>query len=138
MTEESLLLDTHVVLWFFENSDLLSQSVKKRIEAATENNGLLISAITVLEIALLNARKRIKIEMPIEDYVRQIVDAPGVRLVPLSPEISCLSVGLSSFQKDPADRIIVATSLINKVPLVTKDRRILEYPKMKNLIVPVS
>ncbi len=139
MIEEShLLLDTHVALWFFENADVLSPSIKKRIEAAANNDSILVSAITVWEIALLDAKRRIKIDRPIEEYVKQIVEAPGVKLIPLSPEISCLSVGLSNFQKDPADRIIVATSLINKVPLVTRDRRIIEYPKMKNLVVPID
>ncbi len=138
MTEETrLLLDTHVLVWFLENSDELSSKVKQQIETAAMQNSILVSAISIWEIAQLESRKRIQAEFGIEEYVQRIVETPGINLTPLTPEVCCLGANLPNFHKDPSDRIIVATSLILNAKLVTRDRNIIGYSKLKKLIEPI-
>lgn len=138
MTEQApFLLDTHTLIWFFENSDELSSTIKQRIEEAAIRDSVLISAISIWEIAQLESKKRIQIELGIEEYVKGVVEAPGISLVPVTPNICILGANLQNFHKDPSDRIIVATSLILNAKLVTRDKRIIEYPKLKKLIEPV-
>lgn len=128
-----LLMDTHVLIWFFEDIGDLSKATIQKIEESAMQDKLLVSAISIWEIANLNSRGRVKLGLPVEKWVNALLETPGLRLVPLSPEIACRSCDLQDFHKDPADRIIVATSLINQVKLVTRDRQIIEYKPMRNL-----
>jgi PIN domain nuclease of toxin-antitoxin system len=54
---------------------------------------------------------------------------PGVRLLPLTPEIAAASTQLpGTFHKDPADQMIVATAIVQGLPLLTMDAKIIAYP----------
>ncbi len=134
MTEKQLLLDTHVVIWFFDGRNELSSWTVESIEKAAARGELLVSAITIWEIARLVTAGRVTFQKPLEQWISDLFESPGLHLVPLSPEISCQSCKLPGFHKDPVDRIIVATSLITQAKLVTRDRQIIEYKPMKNLI----
>lgn len=138
MTEQiRLLLDTHILVWFLDNSNELSSKIKNRIETAANQNSIFLSAISIWEIAQLESKKRIQTEFGIEEYVQRICDIQGINLAPLTPDICCLGANLPNFHKDPSDRIIVATSLILNAKLVTSDRHIIGYPKLRNLIEPI-
>lgn len=51
----------------------------------------------------------------------------ALQLAELSPEIAVESTQLAGLHRDPADRIIVATSRILGLPLITADRRLREH-----------
>jgi PIN domain nuclease of toxin-antitoxin system len=56
--------------------------------------------------------------------------APGIQLAPLDPAVAVASTRLpDGFRSDPVDRILVATSRVLGWPLVTRDRRILDYAR---------
>lgn len=131
----SLLLDTHIFLWLFTGSDELSANAKQLIEKCTQNEGqILISAISIWEIAMLCQKGRIVMKEPVLQWVNEALQAPYVKLVPLSPEIAVESCTLpGDFHGDPADRMIVATSRVLNVPLLTKDERILKYAQSGHL-----
>ena len=64
----------------------------------------------------------------------QALGPSGINLLPLELGIAVLSTQLpGSFHKDPADQIIVATSLLFDIPLATDDDKILSYPRVKFL-----
>jgi PIN domain nuclease of toxin-antitoxin system len=56
-----------------------------------------------------------------------------ISIADLSPEIAVESTQLKGFHKDPADQIIVATSRVLGVPLLTSDRRILDFPDVETV-----
>ena len=61
--------------------------------------------------------------------MKQALAYPGVRLLPLSPEIAVESTQLpGAFHKDPADQIIEATARIYNCPPLTSDTKIIAYP----------
>ena len=77
---------------------------------------------------MLEARGRIRFDMPCLDWVEKAVGLPGLSLVPLTPSIAVNSTRLpGDFHGDPADRIIVATARAVGGVLVTRDARISEY-----------
>ncbi|MEX1114001.1 MAG: type II toxin-antitoxin system VapC family toxin [Akkermansiaceae bacterium] len=88
-----------------------------------------MSAISCWEVAKLVECGRLTLPCPVYDWIQQALAYPGIRLIELSPSISVESTQLpGTFHRDPADQIIVATSRILDAPLVTVDRKILEYP----------
>lgn len=126
-----LVLDTHVWIWLVNGDERLQSSkTLPLIEEAAELSSVHVSAISVWEVSMLEAKNRISFSIDCLDWIRQALEAPGISLVPLTPEIAVLSSRLpGSFHGDPADRIIVATALELKASLITMDKQILRYSK---------
>src|SRR3989338_5936938 len=125
-----LLLDTHVWIWLNNGSSELKSSIVRDIDCAAENGELFISAISVWEIAILVAKKRILLRTSIHNWTDQALSQPGVELIPLLPTIAIESTLLpDGFNADPADRMIVATARIKSLTLVTRDTNIQQYAK---------
>jgi PIN domain nuclease of toxin-antitoxin system len=123
MTE--LLLDTHVWIWVsIEAKQALSQKAGRMIRQTDRKR---ISAMSCWELAKLAEKKRIGFSIPILTWIRRSLHEYDIEVIDLSPEIAVESTRLESFHSDPADQIIVATSRILGLPLVTSDRRILDF-----------
>jgi PIN domain nuclease of toxin-antitoxin system len=137
LTVEPLLLDTHVWFWLAQaTSGKLSQTCLQKIRAASVDGGILISAISVWEVANLDAKKRVALSIGCHDWVREALRGPGIELAELSPEIAIESTRLpEGFHADPADRILIATARNHNATLVTADRAILEYARSKHVRV---
>ena len=133
----ALLLDTHVWLWLMTGTeDKLSLTALDRIDQASRAGHLKVSAISVWEVAMLEARGRIKLNQDCLQWVRRALSQPGTELVPLSPEIAVSSTRLpADFHGDPADRILVATAREWSLTLVTQNAKILDYGARKYLRV---
>ena len=128
---EKFLLDTHVWIWLLNGDDRIKQyRIFTKIIAASKQTGLFASAISIWEIAMLEAKGRIAFSAGISSWVEDALKAPGFQIVPLLPEISIDSTRLPGlFHGDPADRIIVATARFLKCSLITVDKKILAYAK---------
>ena len=124
-----LVLDTHVWIWMLEGvKSELSAATVSVIEDAGGRAELVISAISVWELAMLEAKGRITLSRSIDEWVRAALTAPGLRLADLAPEISLESTRLPGAPHgDPADRMIIATARVLGGTLVTCDDRILSY-----------
>jgi PIN domain nuclease of toxin-antitoxin system len=127
----SLLLDTHCWLWIQAGGeDELSRESIRVIEDAARRGALLLSAISVWELAMLVSKSRVTLQTPLLDWVREALRTPGLSVVPLTPEIAVESTRLpGTFHGDPADRIIVASARETGATIITQDRRILAYTK---------
>jgi PIN domain nuclease of toxin-antitoxin system len=119
-----ILLDTHVVLWLTTDPAKLSSKAKSAIEDARKNgDGLAISDITLLELATLAGKGRIHLGISLESFLRE-VEARFV-VLPISGRACARAMGLpAAYPKDPADRIIAATALVEGLSLLTADRQI--------------
>lgn len=128
----TLLLDTHVWIWWHVRPAALSERVRAAIGRG--RNELLLSAISVWELAKLIERGRLGLSCDPEVWITQALEMPGLRLVPLSPAIAYRSTVLPRpFHDDPADQIIVATAREENATLLTKDDRLLSYPHVRSL-----
>jgi len=136
-TVEPLLLDTHVWIWVAEPiPGKLSPACVEKIRVAGLAGRLLISAISVWEVASLDAKKRVLLSTGCYEWVREALRGPGIELVDLTPEIAIDSTRLpEGFHADPADRILIATARNRNATLVTADRAILKYSRSKHVRV---
>lgn len=124
-----LVLDTHVWLWVVEGDDAaLSTGAIEAIGESSRSGGVLISAISVWEVAMLEAKGRISLTRPVDEWVRAALLAPGVRLLPLTPDIAIDSTRLPGTPHgDPADRMLIASARVTGARLVTCDAAIVDY-----------
>lgn len=129
MDNDSILLDTHVLIWLINGDTKLSTKALKLINKAATLNSIFVSAISIWEIGMLEAKGKIILNRPVSDWVAAALEAPGIKLAPLTPKIAIESCHLHEFHGDPADRIIVATGRVEELTLITKDRKILQYGK---------
>ena len=119
------LLDTHVLLWWLEPSRRLSPAQREVLARAGEPDPLWVSDISLWEIATLVELGRIRLQLPLREWLERVTAPPLVRRVGISPAIAAELAALpASFHRDPADRILVATARVFGATLLTQDRRI--------------
>jgi len=129
-----IVLDTHAWIWWVSNPELLSAKAKTVINNAIEASELCVSSISAWEVAVLVGRGRLQLTMGVRDWIARSESLPFLRFVPVNNNIAIRSVELDGeFHGDPADRIIVATTLSIGANLITKDKKILNYPHVKAL-----
>jgi PIN domain nuclease of toxin-antitoxin system len=119
-----ILLDTHVVLWLALEPAKVSTRAKAAIELARrDSQGLAISDISLLEIAIAEGKGRISLIAGLDAFLSD-VQARFV-VLPMTSQICVRAMRLpASYQKDPADRIIAATAMIEGATLITADNTI--------------
>lgn len=128
LQQHKILLDTHVWLWVMEGNPELSKSFCQALEHLEALEHIYISAISIWEIGMLVAKKRIEIEMDCLDWVEQALSSPGLQLCPISPRIAIQSTRLPGIiHGDPADRILLATAHEENAVLITCDAKLLDY-----------
>jgi PIN domain nuclease of toxin-antitoxin system len=127
-----LVLDTHVWIWLLIGSQKLSVSFRKAINHAQEHDAILISPISIWEVGMLVAKRRIELEKDTLDFIEEALNLPGFRLTPITPKIAILSTRLpGGINSDPADRILISTTHEENAILVTCDSNLIEYGKDK-------
>ena len=123
-----ILLDTHIWIWWVHGDTQLPLPVSEFIQSE-EEGGLGVSAISCWEVAKLVERKRLMLPLATHEWMAKALSYPGIRLIPLVPNIAVESTQLpGSFHKDPADQIIVATARSMGCGLVTMDLSVRSYP----------
>jgi PIN domain nuclease of toxin-antitoxin system len=121
------LLDTHVVLWWFDRPKRLSRDQERTLAQNNPRHPLGVADTSRWEIALLVEAGRVRLALPIGDWLARATAAPRVEVYPVTPSIASEIVSLESTRGwDPADRIIIATARVLGVPLVTSDTRIID------------
>ena len=121
-----LLLDTHILIRSLREAKKLSRTQHGTIDSAVQRGEpIAISAMTLLEIALLAGGEKSVMKSPLDEFFQDLISNPVFRVLPLTYEVA-LEVASLSVLRDPADRTIVATARVHRLRLVTSDQRIIE------------
>lgn len=130
-----MLMDTHVwVRWLLPN-DPLPKNIIAFIELA---ESLAVSSISCWEVVLLEKFQRIQLPLPVDQWLDEALTGSDVMALPINETIAKLAGQLPYHHKDPADRFIIATSIVNNVSLLSLDRQFSSYVELKKLLISVS
>ena len=122
-----ILMDTCAIVWDALEPAKLTPKALTAINNADLRNDLMISDISIWEISMLIKKGRIEITTTTANFLNLFLQSRNVKVQSISPEIAELSVSLDpQINKDPADRIIAATSIIHNAQLVTADQNLRE------------
>ena len=117
-----IVLDTHALLWWVSDPSRLGANARRAITDATQ---LGVPSIVFWEVALLVRKARVDLGMSIGDWTKTVLAIPRCQPILMTPEIAVRAEALS-MHADPADRFIVASTLVHDAHLVTKDGLISE------------
>ena len=119
------VLDTHAWLWWIAKDPQLSRAAEKEIRSAKRIG---ICAISCLEVATAVAKGRVLLDRDPLEWMEHALAVDRVELLPVSPATAVKATQLGrEFQGDPADRLIVATAILEAATLVSKDDRFRNY-----------
>ena len=129
-----IVVDTHIIIWNALKPEMLSGKAEKAIAAANNSDGIIFCEISLWEIAMLMHKKRLSIDIEYTEFIQLILESNKYVFRGITPEIAWLSTGLfSDNNKDPADRIIAATSIIENANLVTADNQLRQSKKVATI-----
>ena len=129
-----IVVDTHIIIWNALKPEMLSGNAEKAISAANNSDGIIFCEISLWEIAMLMHKGRLSIDIEYTEFIQLILESNKYVFRGITPEIAWLSTGLfSDNNKDPADRIIAATSIIENAKLVTADKEIRQSEKVATI-----
>jgi PIN domain nuclease of toxin-antitoxin system len=121
----SVLLDTHVWVWWLTPHSPLSRRERVALDALGERRELCLSAISLWEAQMLHHKGRLELPIAFADWLEQAADERMLSVVPLDTGVVLALDALpKSFHGDPADRLIVATARSRRLPLATHDAAI--------------
>ena len=123
-----MLLDTHVLIWMIEADARLGRQARAAVDAARANGGALVSPISAWEAAMLVDNGKLGLGRPVAQWFAEVLAAPGFHSADLTIDIGADAGALpGDSHRDPADRLLVATARALGCPLITVDRKILDY-----------
>ena len=118
-----IVADTHIIIWDALKPELLSQKAKRAISTANKDDGIIFCEISLWEIAMLIEKGRLYIECEFEEFIQLVFESNKYYYRGITPEIAKLSTQIfNDSNKDPADRIISATSIVENTKLITADK----------------
>lgn len=114
-----LLLDTHVVIWAVERPLLLSQTARKALE--DPSNDLVVSAVTIWEIAIKVGLNKLVLSSPYRQWMNQALSDLGATALPITVEYADAQSSLPNHHRVPFDRLLIAQAQFENIPLVSSD-----------------
>jgi PIN domain nuclease of toxin-antitoxin system len=117
-----VLADTHALVWAISSPELLSSAAL----AAFENEEIVASVASLWELSLKSGRKNALLADPVRWWRKYVMDK-GVFTLPIRTADVIVLSSLAEIRKDPFDRILVAQSLSEGIPLITRDEHLALY-----------
>ncbi|MDI6794425.1 MAG: type II toxin-antitoxin system VapC family toxin, partial [bacterium] len=120
-----LLLDTHTFLWFIDGNPKLSRYARQLIEELT--NERFLSVASLWEMSIKNSLGKLKLPLPFTKLVTEQVSGNSIKLLHIVPDHLDVLRTLSFYHKDPFDRLIIAQSLSEDMPVLSREKVFDDY-----------
>ena len=128
-----LLLDTHIWIWWIEQDQRLSDSIRRAIEHSATS--VLISAVSVYELSVLVHRNRIRLTQDIGYWLQQATDGVDISVVSVDQEIARIAGLLPAIHGDPLDRLLIATACCLDAQVASLDEKFRAYPQLTGRLI---
>ncbi|MCF7853705.1 MAG: type II toxin-antitoxin system VapC family toxin [Candidatus Pacebacteria bacterium] len=124
-----ILLDTCALLW---PNEARSRFPQKALDVLEQNaDALAISAISLFEIGVKVKRGKLILPLRTDKWYRSLAHLYGLVEISISADIAALATDLPDIHRDPFDRLLIATALTRRLPILTADRIIPQYPQVQ-------
>lgn len=120
-----LLLDTHALLWFLADDPRLSATAERAIEDISNERWL--SPISLLEIAVKIRLGKLSLDRPFAEMFPCHLESNDIRLLTIETRHVALLTTLPLHHRDPFDRLLIATALIDQLTLISSDQAFDSY-----------
>ncbi len=118
------ILDTHILIWFVSGDPRISASMRSQIE----NNDNLLSIASVWEMAIKHSIGKLKFEPTFNEFIEQQIIMNGIELLPIRIDHVAVISSLPLDHRDPFDRLLIAQSIVENIPLLSADQIFDAYP----------
>ncbi len=115
------LIDTHILLWWLSDDKKLTKKIKAIL--SNPDNEIIVSAVTLWEIAIKKSLNKLKTP----DFLKEVLHENSFKILPMTGDHALYVEHLPHIHSDPFDRLLIAQSIVEKVPLITKDPMIHKY-----------
>jgi len=130
-----MLLDTHVWIWAAADESRIGARTRRLLNRQAAAGHVSVSAISAFEISALCAAGRLVLNQPAERWIRESIDRGNLRVLDLDTDVAVDAGALGvDAVPDPIDRLLVATARDRETPLVTRDRRLLDFAARTRLV----
>ena len=119
------IADTHAFIWFIADSPQLSGTARKLLESADSER--LFSIASIWEIAIKTSLGKLSFDKPLEQFLPEQIAANDTRLLDISFSHALLVANLPFHHRDPFDRMIIAQSLTENLPILSDDHALDAY-----------
>lgn len=115
---QKFLTDTHVLIWLAEEPGKISNLVEPLLNS---DNELLLSYVSIWEMAIKIKTGKLKLAMNLEDFVTKAVEKHSLHFLPVSLEHIYQTDKLELLHKDPFDRLLIAQSIVERISVISSD-----------------
>jgi PIN domain nuclease of toxin-antitoxin system len=130
-----MLLDTHVWIWAAGDISRIGAQTRRLLNRQAAGGGVYVSAVSAFEISALCAAGRLVLNQPPERWIRDSITRGNLRVLDLNTDVAIDAGALGvAAVPDPIDRLLVATARDAEMPLMTRDRRLLDFAKRTRLV----
>jgi PIN domain nuclease of toxin-antitoxin system len=112
------LIDTHIFLWFINNDPQLSPTAKTLLESDVE---LLLSVASLWEIAIKISTGKMTLPKPFEIFIPEQLQQNDIIVLPIETNHLTYITTLPCHHRDPFDRLLIAQSIVEGIPIVSVD-----------------
>jgi PIN domain nuclease of toxin-antitoxin system len=120
------LLDTHAFLWWITNDSRLSARVLHLVRDPSAS--IFLSVASGWEIAIKVGLGKLELTDNLNEFIQDQLTANRIDVLSVQMNHALFVHKLPKHHRDPFDRLLVAQSLIEGVPLITSDPLIRQYP----------
>ncbi len=120
------LLDTHAFLWWITNDPRLSTRVLRFVQDPATS--IFLSVASGWEIAIKVGIGKLDLSDDLEAFIREQLTLNRIDVLPVQMNHALFVHKLPRHHRDPFDRLLIAQSLVEGMPLITVDPLIIRYP----------
>ncbi|MEG4006806.1 type II toxin-antitoxin system VapC family toxin [Microcoleus sp. Pol11C1] len=113
-----ILLDTHTLIWFFAGDSQLSVTARILIE---DEDNKLVSIPSIWEMAIKESKRLLNLSVPFQEYIGQKLSLEDFNLLKINLDHLNAIVTMPFHHKDPFDRLLIAQSMVEGIPILSKD-----------------
>lgn len=114
------LLDTHTFIWYVTNNSKLSSTARELINDGS--NEVLLSIASIWEMAIKQSIGKLNFELPFELFITRQLTVNNFRSLNIEIDHLNLVANLPLHHRDPFDRLIIAQSMVEQIPIVGLDK----------------